>query len=64
MLPIISAERAATTLDNAQNARTSELVGKGVDFSEATRQAAQETAQKYGLAYYQGTGGILDRVYP
>ena len=51
-------------LNNAQNNRIAELQQSGIDFSEATRIAAAETAQGYGLAYYEGSNGVLARVYP
>lgn len=57
-----SADSAA--LNNEQNSRISELVGSGKDFAAATEIAAQETARKYGLAYYKGQGGIFNCVYP
>jgi len=51
-------------LNNAQNARITELRKSGMSFSEASKQAARETAQAYGLAYYEGSNGIFHRVYP
>jgi hypothetical protein len=50
------------TIDNAQNARISELRGQGYTFQQSSRIAAQETARAYGLAYYQGSNGVLNRV--
>lgn len=50
------------TLNDQQNARTSELVKGGKSFSEASQIAAKETAQKYNLAYYEGKDGVLRRV--
>lgn len=44
------------------DARFEELLGNGVDFAEASRTAAQEAADKYGLAYYQGSNGSLTRI--
>lgn len=54
----------ADALNNAQNNRISELVGSGTGFGAATEIAAEETARKYGLAYYKGQGGVFNRVYP
>jgi type VI secretion system secreted protein VgrG len=54
----------AVALNNSQNARIAELTTKGASFDAATRQAAQETAKSQGLAYYEGSGGVLKRVYP
>ena len=53
-----------TQLSNEQNARLSELIGHGMSFSDASKQSARETAQKYGLAYYEGANGSFHRVYP
>jgi type VI secretion system secreted protein VgrG len=54
----------AVALNNAQNARIGVLQGQGMGFSDASRQAARETATQYNLAYYEGSNGILDRVVP
>ncbi len=55
----------AVQLNNAQNARIAELqTVNGKSFAEASRIAAKETAQANGLAYYEGSNGILQRVYP
>lgn len=51
-------------VNDAQNNRITALMGKGADFAGASRTAAAETAQKYNLAYYEGTGGVLTRVFP
>jgi hypothetical protein len=51
----------AVKLDNDQNARIAELIGKGYTFPQASRTAAAETAKAYGLAYYEGSGGSLVR---
>jgi hypothetical protein len=52
----------ATALNDAQNNRIAELTTKGYTFPQASRIAAQETAVKYDLAYYQGSNGVLQRV--
>jgi len=54
----------AAALDAAQNNRIGALMASGKDFSEASKIAAQETAKAQGLAYYEGSGGVLKRVYP
>ena len=52
-------------LSTATKNRVDDLVLKeGMDFKEATKTAAKENAKKYGLAYYEGKGGVLHRVYP
>ena len=54
-------------LDATQNARIAELMQEGtrnMNFPTATRVAARETAEKLNLAYYQGSGGVLNRVSP
>ncbi|WP_418117250.1 type VI secretion system Vgr family protein [Variovorax sp. 350MFTsu5.1] len=54
-------------LNAAQNARIAELMKQGTgqtSFPTATRIAARETAEKLKLAYYQGSGGVLNRVWP
>lgn len=54
-----------TALNNTQNNRLSELMNNaGKSFSEASKQAAKETATNYGLAYYEGFNGKLTRVTP
>ena len=50
------------TLNDAQNKRIGELTDAGTPFSEASRMAANETAKKYGMAYYEGSHGVLNRV--
>lgn len=52
------------TLNRAQNQRITELVGQGKSFPDASRIAAGETATSFGLAYYEGKGGVLQRVKP
>ena len=54
----------AAALNNAQNARIGVLQGQGMGFSDASRQAARETATQYNLAYYEGSNGVLNRVVP
>ena len=54
----------AVALNNAQNARIGVLQGQGMGFSDASRQAARETATQYNLAYYEGSNGILNRLVP
>lgn len=49
-------------LNKTQNDRVRQLVKGGLAFGEATQLAAAETSAKYGLAYYQGTGGVFVRV--
>ena len=49
-------------LNDSQNARMSELQDGGMSFSDASQQAAKETAQTYGMAYYEGSNGHLRRV--
>jgi hypothetical protein len=39
-------------------------MGQGMSFPAATQQAAAETAQAQGLAYYQGKNGIFQKVGP
>lgn len=52
------------TLNRVQNHRVTELIGEGKGFAEASRIAAAETATNFGLAYYEGKGGVLQRVKP
>ena len=54
----------SVSLNNAQNSRIAELLGKGSSFSDASKIAAQETAKSLGLGYYEGSGGVFSRVYP
>ncbi|MET3496452.1 type VI secretion system Vgr family protein [Variovorax boronicumulans] len=57
----------STLLNKAQNARIAQLMKEGtgtMSFPTATRVAARETAEKMNLAYYQGSGGVLNRVSP
>ena len=54
----------AAAMNNAQNARIGVLQGQGMGFSDASRQAARETATQNGLAYYEGSNGIFNRVVP
>lgn len=49
-------------LNAAQNARIQQLVDSGVPMDQASRTAAQETAQKLNMAYYEGSNGVLNRV--
>lgn len=51
-------------LNQAQNDRIGALMAKGADFDAASRQAASETATKYGLAYYEGSNGSFQRINP
>lgn len=51
-------------LKAVHNARIAQLQGQGYSFERATRMAASETANKYGLAYYDGANGTLTRVNP
>jgi hypothetical protein len=51
-------------LFNQQNARMAQLEASGMPFSKASSVAARETAQRLGLAYYEGAHGVLRRVYP
>jgi YD repeat-containing protein len=51
-------------LTGYQQGRVGMLQRQGMDFSAATSKAALETAQRYGLAYYEGSNGTLTRVYP
>ncbi len=54
-------------LNKDQNVRVAELMNQGtgkMSFPTATRIAARETAEKMNLAYYQGSGGVLNRVSP
>jgi uncharacterized Zn-binding protein involved in type VI secretion len=53
-----------TRTDDAQNARIGVLTSQGKSFDEASRIAARETAQRLGLAYYEGRNCKLDRVVP
>ncbi|MDR2881502.1 MAG: type VI secretion system tip protein VgrG [Azoarcus sp.] len=55
----------STKLSSAHSARMAELVNTdGLSFSDASRAATRETAKAYGLAYYEGSDGVLQRVYP
>lgn len=54
----------SVSVNNAQNGRIAELLGKGSSFSDASKIAAQETAKSHGLGYYEGGGGVFSRVYP
>jgi len=45
------------TLNDLQNQRMYELMDEGHSFSDASRLAAEETAKKHNLAYYEGSGG-------
>ncbi len=52
----------ASALNKSQNERIAALVGKGYPLPQASRIAAAETAKTYGLAYYQGSNGTLERI--
>jgi uncharacterized Zn-binding protein involved in type VI secretion len=52
----------ADALNKSQNKRIGELTKAGFPFDQASRIAANETAQKYGFAYYQGSNGTLTKV--
>jgi hypothetical protein len=54
----------ANALFDAQTDRMFELMDGGMDFAAASRQAALETAEAYGLAYYEGSNGTFTRVSP
>lgn len=54
----------ASALNTAQNTRMIELIEAGSDFGAASKVAAMETAKNYGLAYYEGSKGVLSRVFP
>ncbi|GAB2191548.1 hypothetical protein MAH1_31560 [Sessilibacter sp. MAH1] len=47
----------AVKLNDQQNERMYELMDEGYSFKDASRIAAEETAKKYKLAYYEGSGG-------
>jgi hypothetical protein len=49
-------------LNQEQNNRIGELVKGGKSLDEASRIAANETAKKYKMAYYEGSNGVLQRV--
>ena len=51
----------ADKLDKDQNDRIGTLVDQGYSFPQASRLAAAETAKTYGLAYYEGSSGTLQR---
>ena len=52
-------------LNTDQNNRVYEIMkNDGKSFDEASRIAASETAKNNGLAYYEGTDGTFNRVYP
>lgn len=53
-----------TAVNNAQNARITQLVGEGQSFADAASQASSELATKYNLAYYEGSNGQLSRINP
>lgn len=44
--------------------RISKLRAQGYSLKTAVEQATIENARKYNLAYYEGTGGVLRRVFP
>jgi hypothetical protein len=49
---------------NARDQRVRQLIQQGQSVSKASKDAARETAQAYGLAYYEGIEGVFKRVYP
>jgi hypothetical protein len=66
---LIKTDATPTSVDSAElsktySARIAELRANGESFSDALKIAARETAQAYGLAYYEGSNGIFHRVYP
>lgn len=50
--------------NDAQNAAIQGRAGQGRTFQQSSRIEAQLIAPKYSLAYYQGSQGVLTRVYP
>ena len=49
-------------LDDDQNARIGELTNAGSSFSDASRQAAKETAKRFHLKYYEGSNDTATEV--
>lgn len=52
------------TLNDQQNEINKKLQIEGKTFPQSTRISAEMIAPKYGLAYYQGSNGVLTRVSP
>ena len=52
------------TVNDDQNAAIQELVRKHRTFQQASRIEVEIVSPKYGLAYYQGSQGVLTRVSP
>ncbi|MFZ6727279.1 hypothetical protein ACO0K2_17445 [Undibacterium sp. MH2W] len=53
----LSVNRSA--MNNSENAAISNFVSGGMNFSEASRVAAVNTARQNGLAYYEGSNGVF-----
>lgn len=64
---LLRTEKTPTNLDPAVvgervDARFESLLDRGYDFAEASNLAAEWGAREYGLAYYEGSNGTLNRV--
>lgn len=51
-------------LNNGENQFITHIRKLGHTFQQASRIAIEEQAPRYGVAYYQGSHGVLTRVYP
>jgi hypothetical protein len=50
------------SVNNNNYMRIGQLTASGQNFNTASQQAAKETANRYGLAYYEGTNGLFKKV--
>ncbi len=48
----------------AGNIRLGQYIESGWSHSEGSKRVARELAKQYNLAYYEGSNGVLSRVYP
>jgi type VI secretion system secreted protein VgrG len=55
---------SGSTMQADHDNRLQQHLSNGMSLSDASRQASRETAKAYGLAYYEGTGGVFKRVTP
>lgn len=53
-----------TVLNYGENHFIQDIQRQGHSFQQASRIGMEEQAPVYGLAYYQGSHGVLTRVYP
>jgi type VI secretion system secreted protein VgrG len=51
-------------IGSAHGLRVIRAMENGMDKSAAKREAAKQTAQAFGLAYYEGSNGVFTRVSP